>query len=195
MTTEARAAEGPPWKRDGLAATHRRLLDRWRDAMNLVGPGSTKTQLEDCRRALDVVDDVPVDGVWVDLGSGAGLPGLVFAARFPDAETVLVESRRKRASFLENVVVTSGATGVEVLCERAEDLVPEAFDGVIARGFAPPDGVLMFADTLLVDGGVVVLFLQGHVEPPVPPMFTVERVHDYEVDGLARRSVRLRKTG
>lgn len=183
-----------PWQRAGLAKAHRERLTRWREAMNLVGPGEVGFQISDCREALSVLDDVEVGGTWVDLGSGAGLPGLVFAARFARAEVVLVESRRKRAAFLDTVVAASGATGVEVLCERAEDLVPEAFDGVMARGFAPPEQVLWFADQLLVPGGWVVLFLQGHVEPPDAPTFHVERIHDYVVEDKVRRSVRLRKT-
>jgi len=193
MVTDA--TQGPPWRRDGLARMHREQLTRWRDAMNLIGPGTVQEQLDDCRQALDVLDDEPLSGVVADLGSGAGLPGLVLAARFPELEVVLVESRSKRAAFLDNVVARSGATGIEVLNERVEDVASEAFDGVVARAFAPPEDVLWHADRLLVPGGWVVLFLQGHMDTPPAPTFEVEREHNYELEGKQRRSVRLRKLG
>lgn len=188
------AQGGAPWRRDKLARVHREQLQRWRDAMNLIGPGTVTEQLEDCRRALQVLDDLSLEGVVADLGSGAGLPGLVLAARHPELEVVLVESRSKRAAFLDNVVARSGATGVQVLNERVEDVASEAFDGVVARAFAPPEDVLWHADRLLIPGGWVVLFLQGHMEAPPAPTFHVERQHDYEIEGKQRRSVRLRKS-
>lgn len=183
------------WRRDGLATVHAAALARWREAMNLVGPGDVDAQIDDCAQALAVLDDVVVRGAWVDLGSGAGLPGLVLAARCPDAEVTLVDSRAKRTAFLEHVVMQAGATGVHVVRARVETLPSGAFDGVVARAFAPPEDVLCHADRLLRDGGCVVLFLQGHADPPDAPGFAVERVHDYAVDGKARRAVRLRLHG
>jgi 16S rRNA (guanine527-N7)-methyltransferase len=59
-------------------------------------------------------------GTAVDIGSGAGYPGLALACLYPDAEWVLVEARRKRAAFLRHAVAVLGLKRVEVVAERAE---------------------------------------------------------------------------
>jgi 16S rRNA (guanine527-N7)-methyltransferase len=168
-----------------LAAVHRAALERFRHSMNLVGPGPIEDQLADCREALEGL--VP-SGRWVDLGSGAGLPGLVLADRFPDLAVELVDSRRKRCWFLEHVLAEAGRTDVGVRCQRVETLPSGAYDGIVARAFAPPEAVVAHARRLLVPGGRVVLFLQADASLDAPADFTVERVHPYAVGPLRRRS-------
>lgn len=80
-----------------LAETHRRVLEQWRGAMNLVGPGPIAPHFADSEAALAGLDPV---GRWVDLGSGAGFPGLVLAAMYPSVAVDLVDSRKKRCVFL-----------------------------------------------------------------------------------------------
>jgi 16S rRNA (guanine527-N7)-methyltransferase len=72
----------------------------------------------------------------VDLGSGAGLPGLPVALARPDLRVVLVEPMARRAAFLAECVATLGLSHVEVLRARAQDGLPAA-DTVIARAVAP----------------------------------------------------------
>ena len=62
--------------------------------MDLVGPGPLEPHFQDAAGAVAGLEAV---GRWVDLGSGAGFPGIALAARHPGAEVWLVESRRKRA--------------------------------------------------------------------------------------------------
>ncbi|MDP6932876.1 MAG: class I SAM-dependent methyltransferase, partial [Myxococcota bacterium] len=85
--------------------THRDILERWREAMNLVGPGPVDVHFLD---AIHAVQGLEARGRWVDLGSGAGFPGIALAARHPRASVLLVESRQKRAAFLEQVVGEAG---------------------------------------------------------------------------------------
>lgn len=176
--------------RDALDATHRRLLERFRKVMNLVGPGPIGVHFDDCAAALD---GVQATGAWVDLGSGAGFPGLVLAARCPEATVELVDSRQKRCAFLEQVVGESEASGVSVTCGRVEDLSSASYDGITARAFAAPDEVVSFARRLLRPGGRVVLFLQDDADLPDAPGFHVERENRYTVDGKRRRAVVLRQ--
>jgi len=83
----------------------------------------------------------------VDLGSGAGFPGLVLAILLrerPGFRTVLFESTGKKAAFLEAATKTAGMT-VEVRNGRIEDARPEPFDVVTARACAPLDKLLAYA--------------------------------------------------
>ena len=79
---------------------------------------------------------------WLDLGSGAGLPGLIVAL-LHRSKVTLVESRRLRADFLHRAAEALGiADRVEIACARAETLNPRPFDVISARAFAPLDKLL-----------------------------------------------------
>lgn len=174
-----------------LRRVHLELVERFRHSMNLVGPGPVEEHFDDSERALGWLRP---SGRWVDLGSGAGFPGLPLAAAHPELELWLVDSRRKRCRFLEHVVEEAGVTErVHVRCARVEDLVGP-FDGVVSRAFAPPDVVLAHAARLLGPGGVLVLFLQADAPVPPHPRFEPFHVERYEVAGKRREAQALRFT-
>lgn len=177
--------------RTRLLGVHRDLLERWRTRMNLVGPGDVGVHYADSQAALDVLGEPA--GHWADLGTGAGFPGIVLAARFPQLTVDLVDSRQKRCVFLEEVLGKAGLTeGVRVRCERVEDLPDASYDGITARAFAPPEAVLEHAARLLRPGGWVVLFLQDDgAELPRDERFRGEATRRYEVEGKRRRAVLL----
>lgn len=138
-----------------LRTVHRELLERWRRSMNLVGPGPLDVHFVDCDLAIEGLQP---RGRWADLGSGAGFPGLVLADRCSDLAVDLVDSRRKRCVFLEEVVARAGVEDrVRVLHTRVESLPDAGWDGVTARAFAPPDRVLAHAARLLRPGGELFL--------------------------------------
>lgn len=83
---------------------------------------------------------------WIDLGSGAGFPGMVVAAMRPDMRVTLVESRRKRIDFLGAMAERLGiADRVEVAGSRLETLPTAIYDVISARAFAPIDRLLPLA--------------------------------------------------
>ena len=170
--------------------THRQLLERWRKTMNLVGPGDVGVHFDDCRLALAGLEP---QGHWVDLGSGAGFPGLVLAALWPELKVDLVESRQKRCVFLEQVLGQAAVprARVRVLKQRAETL-GGPYDGLVARAFTAPDRVVAYAAELLRPGGLCVLFLQDDAAVPEADGFEVFHVEHYEVDGKARKAVTLK---
>lgn len=157
--------------------------------MDLVGPGPLDPHYEDAEKA---VAKLPVSGRWVDLGSGAGFPGVVLAARFPQATIELVERRQKRATFLENAVAEAGLKNAEVRCMDSESLQPAAYDGVISRAYKPPAELLPEGERLLRPGGYLVLLL-AQEEPPSHPGFQLFHVERYTVEGKPRRVVVLQK--
>ncbi|MEO6025451.1 MAG: 16S rRNA (guanine(527)-N(7))-methyltransferase RsmG [Candidatus Binatia bacterium] len=97
------------------------LLDLWSPKVNLLSCGSALELVD--RHLLDslaVAAVLPESGSIVDLGSGAGFPGIPLAILRPDQSFVLVEVRRRRATFLREVRRTLGLGNVEILEQRAE---------------------------------------------------------------------------
>ncbi len=171
--------------------THQELLERWRVAMNLVGPGPSDPHFDDSRAVAQALE---ARGRWADLGSGAGFPGIALAAWNPDAEVTLVESRSKRAAFLERAVRKTALPNAAVFHGRVEQLESAAWDGLVSRAFANPPAVLEHARRLLVAGGRLAFMLAKEAVEP-PPGFTLEGHHDYRIEGRVRRLTVLRFEG
>ncbi len=81
-------------------------------------------------------------GAWMDLGSGAGMPGLVLAIARPDLPFHLVESRKKRVAWLEAVVREFGLAHCRVHGSRLETVPTAPMQVICARAFAPLDKLL-----------------------------------------------------
>ena len=100
----------------------------------------------------------------VDLGSGAGLPGLVLALARPDLSVTLVEPMLRRTTFLTEACEALGLDRVRVVRGRAEEVVGERFDIVTARALAPLPKLLTWALPLVSSGGAV-LAMKGSSAP------------------------------
>ena len=154
---DARLVEyfGEAWPQ--VEAFHRLLTDEG-VLRGLVGPREVSRLWE--RHLLNsaaVVPFLPVTGRIVDIGSGAGLPGVVVAALRPEAEVVLLEPMERRIDWLTEVVETLGLSNAVVTRGRAEDLHGELrADAVTARAVAPLDRLYRWALPLLGKGGVLV---------------------------------------
>ncbi|MFI9595589.1 16S rRNA (guanine(527)-N(7))-methyltransferase RsmG [Nonomuraea sp. NPDC052265] len=104
-----------------------------------------------------VAEAVPPEVSLVDIGSGAGLPGLVLAIVRQDIEVTLLEPLLRRTVFLEECVETLKLDNVEVLRGRAEELAGKReFDVASARAVAPLDRLLKWAMPLLREGGELI---------------------------------------
>jgi 16S rRNA (guanine527-N7)-methyltransferase len=121
----------------------------------LIGPRETprlwERHLLNCAGVSDLVED---GSVVLDLGSGAGLPGLVLAIQRPQVQVVLVEPLLRRAAFLSEAVAELGLRNTLVRRARAEDLHGSLLvDVVTARAVAPVDRLAGWALPLLHPGG------------------------------------------
>src|SRR5512132_3740040 len=136
------------------------LLRRWQRRINLVGAGTLADPWR--RHVLDSAQLAPLlppdRPRLIDLGSGAGFPGLVLAILTP-ARVCLVESDVRKCAFLVEAARVTGAT-VEIKNARIESLAPASYDIVSARALAPLHKLLEYADKLLVPNGSC-LFLKG----------------------------------
>jgi 16S rRNA (guanine527-N7)-methyltransferase len=104
---------------------------------------------------------LPEGATVCDLGSGAGLPGLVLALARPDLRMTLLEPLLRRATFLQEAVDDLGVDGVDVLRSRAEDVAPDRrWQVVVARAVAPMGRLAGWAGPLLEPGGQL-LALKG----------------------------------
>ncbi|MGB3473039.1 MAG: 16S rRNA (guanine(527)-N(7))-methyltransferase RsmG [Erythrobacter sp.] len=84
----------------------------------------------------------PSNEPWLDLGTGAGFPGIVIAALIPRVPVVLVESRARRVEFLEACAAQMGLTKCSVIGERLERIEPFPARVISARAFAPLEKLL-----------------------------------------------------
>jgi 16S rRNA (guanine527-N7)-methyltransferase len=136
------------------------LLLGWQARMNLIAPSTVPAiWTRHIADSLQLIDLAPEARIWVDLGSGAGFPGLVIGcalATTPGATVHLVESNAKKAAFLRAAVRATGATAA-VHAVRIEDFVDkfdESADIVTARALAPLPELLKAAYPLLRKGAV-----------------------------------------
>lgn len=155
--------------RDRLFGTARPAAERYAEmladagvARGLIGPREVPRLWE--RHLLNcavVADLLPRAGLVCDVGTGAGLPGLVLALRRPDLEFVLVDSVRRRTEFVAQVVSELRLENVTVRWSRAEQLVGAVrADAVTARALAPLAKLAQWCVPLTRPGGSV-LALKG----------------------------------
>ncbi|WP_314423993.1 16S rRNA (guanine(527)-N(7))-methyltransferase RsmG [uncultured Microbacterium sp.] len=97
-------------------------------------------------------------GRVADIGSGAGLPGIVLAIARPDVEFTLIEPMERRVVWLDEQVSALGLTNVEVVRARAEEVPqPQGFDAVTARAVSALRTLIPLTAPLVRDGGELVL--------------------------------------
>lgn len=144
------------------------LLKQWQSTINLVAPGTLDDiwhrHIADSAQLLDLAP--PAARTWLDLGSGAGFPGLVLAILLhmrPGARVTLVESDARKAAFLREAARRSAAP-VDILCMRIENLATQSrfgpVDVVTARALAPLPRLLELASPVFAPE-TVALFLKG----------------------------------
>jgi 16S rRNA (guanine527-N7)-methyltransferase len=167
------------------------LLEKWNAKLNLVGPGTRETWAD--RHVLDSLAPsrwIGDDAAVVDVGSGAGLPGIPLAVVRPRARIVLVEPRVNRTAFLRNATAALGLKQVEIKTARAET-VAERFSLVLGRAVAPPLEFAQLAAGLAADPGKMVLFSQDEPPPALGEWASREDWFDYQIHDQPRRAVGL----
>lgn len=146
---------------------YQRLLEKWQQKINLIAsstlPQAWQRHFEDSLQLLNYFPK-PASGTFqnlIDLGSGAGFPGLVLAIACPHTlKVTLVESNFKKCVFLENVSRETFSP-VNIIKGRIENLPAVLkFDVITARGLAPLDRLLDYAEPLIKETSVC-LFLKG----------------------------------
>jgi len=136
------------------------LLARWRKITNLISEASFREvwtrHIADSAQLLPLAPDARR---WIDMGAGAGFPGMVIAIQLAGVAGVRVhclESDRRKCAFLREVARATGAPA-DIHAARVESIAPDSLspvDAVTARAFAPLPRVLEFATVWLRQGAV-----------------------------------------
>lgn len=155
----------PPMEAIDRLLTHIQLVHKWNQKMNLTGAASELEILQD--HTLDSVfaasaaETYVKGGKAVDLGSGAGFPGIPTAILFPETELLLLEPSGKKVAFLEKSAFELGLENVEVVCMRLEEFSamnenPHQFDKIFCRAVSIQDQSVGWISALLRDGGLFI---------------------------------------
>jgi 16S rRNA (guanine527-N7)-methyltransferase len=144
----------------GLAERYAQLLAGPGTERGLIGPREVgrlwDRHLMNCAAIAELVPQPTAGRSLIDLGSGAGLPGIVLAMLLPDAEITLLEPLARRVTFLEECVRALGLRNAAIYRGRAEDAAGQlAADVVTARAVAPLERLAGLALGVARPGGLV----------------------------------------
>lgn len=169
------------------------LLVKWNKVYNLTAIRSPQQMVS--HHLLDSLAVEPYlwPGRWLDVGCGAGLPGVVLAIIHPDWQFTMLDSNSKKTGFVQQAVIELGLQNVSVRCARVEEFqVQEKFDGIISRAFTELGDFLRITRHLIAPQGhwAAMKGLPEQELAGVPDDCLVERVIPLHVPGLdAARSL------
>lgn len=165
------------------------LLDRWNQVFNLTAIRDPEDMVW-----LHILDSLSISPYlqgsrMIDVGTGAGLPGIPLALAHSDKQFVLLDSNSKKTRFLTQTLLALQIKNVEVVHARCEDFNPEVgFDSILSRAFSSIQVMLSKTQHLLAQDGRF-LAMKG-VYPAqeikeIPAGFTLLESHKLKIKGLA----------
>lgn len=162
--------------------TYLQLLDKWNHAYNLTAVREITAMV--VRHILDSLAIVPwVKGDRVlDVGTGAGLPGIPLALACPKQQLVLLDSNGKKIRFLHEVKRVLGLTQVEIIQIRAESYHPkEGFDTVVSRAFSELQQMVVWTEHLVRSSGIWLAMKGRYPEDELRVLQYPYQVQTYQV--------------
>jgi 16S rRNA (guanine527-N7)-methyltransferase len=148
-------------------------LTDWNRRVNLTRiTGYEEVQIKHFLDALTVLPELPTGKVGfglLDVGTGAGIPGLPLKIVLPEIKLVLLEATAKKAAFLHHIIDKLGLEEVEVLVGRAEEVAHRAqyrerFETVLSRGVAPLPALVELTLPFCTLGGCCIAQKKGDIE-------------------------------
>jgi 16S rRNA (guanine527-N7)-methyltransferase len=132
------------------------LISKWNQVYNLTAIRDPERMvIEHVLDSLAILPHVAAPRI-LDVGSGAGLPGVPLAIARPECHVVLLDSSHKRCTFLQQAVIELQLSNVEVACERVESYRPaEQFTSVVSRAFSDTAHFARVAAPLVAQGGTM----------------------------------------
>lgn len=168
--------------------TYIKLLMEWNDVYNLTAIRTPEEIL-----IKHILDSLAVSSLIhgqsiLDVGTGAGLPGIVLAIIQPNKCFVLLDSNKKKTRFLYHVKQQLNLSNVEIVTNRVEAFTaPNGFDNIITRAFASLKDFILSTEHLLKEGGHL-LAMKGHYPEnelkEIPSGFIVNEIYKLNVPFL-----------
>ena len=181
------------------ADTQQKLLDylalvqKWNKVYNLTAVRDAGKMLtHHLLDSLAVVPHVANAKSILDVGSGAGLPGIPLALALPDAHVTLLDSNQKKAAFLHQVMIELKLANTTVICERVEKYqLNQTFSVVVSRAFSDLPAFVEQAGRLVAPGGILLAMKGVHPAAEIAQLpgntrgFKLSSVTSLTVPGLA----------
>lgn len=164
------------------------LLIKWNGAYNLVGTDDPEDIL--VQHILDSLSIAPyVDGQQIiDVGTGAGLPGIPLAIMFPQKHVALLDSVGKKIRFLTQVKMELKLTNVEIIQARVEAFQPQqCFNNVVTRAFSSVADIIKKTQHLLCPDGKLLMMKGIHFEKELQGISWKIQIYPLQVPGLAKQ--------
>jgi 16S rRNA (guanine527-N7)-methyltransferase len=171
-----------------LLRAHAVAVSRDAERLGLVGPDEDIVRRHTGDSLLFALARMPGPGErWIDVGSGAGFPGLVLAACFPETSFTLLEPLKRRAGFLELRAAELGLPNVQVEARRLDKVEDGTYDVAVARALEEPGRAIRSMVRVLTDGGVALAAVGSEDATPTDPAVREVRVDDLgDVDSPGR---------
>lgn len=114
------------------------LLQKWSRVYNLTSIDSVQKMVAyHILDSLSLVNMLPKRGLYLDVGTGAGLPGIPLAIMLPTSQWVLLDSNGKKTRFVQQAIASCGLSNVTVVNSRIEDYHADSlFDVIVSRAYA-----------------------------------------------------------
>jgi len=149
-------------------AKYKEHLFKWNKIHNLTGAKDEKTIDEFIYDAAFPISFLPKCEKLLDIGTGAGFPGLILAMGLPDVKVTLVEPLQKRASFLQFIKADLGLKNVTVVKKRVEEMDSEIFDIVTSRAVTDTDMLLELSKNFRDENSKLLFYKGERVYDEVP---------------------------
>jgi 16S rRNA (guanine527-N7)-methyltransferase len=147
------------------------LLVQWNSAYNLTAIRDPEKML--AYHILDSLSILPFihGGNCLDIGTGAGLPGIILALARPDTHWTLLDGNNKKTRFVQQAVITLNLKNVEIICLRIEDYQAEhRFSTIVSRAFGSLHAFYTCSHHLLVPGGSLLAMKGPDPEDEIPAL-------------------------
>ena len=165
------------------------LLMQFNEAMNLIGPMGREAVVEEL--LLDSVAAAAARrprGPILDVGTGAGLPGIPLKILFSGVPLTLVEPRRKRSTFLKIATHRLDLDEVTIFRGRIEEFDQTGFDTVISKAFQAPTVWLHTARPFVAPGGAVICMARCRDKPAIEKLAAELEMHLAGTSSLGARA-------
>jgi 16S rRNA (guanine527-N7)-methyltransferase len=166
------------------------LVQKWNKVYNLTAVrDSDKMLTHHLLDSLAVVPHVAAARTLLDVGSGAGLPGIPLALALPEAHVTLLDSNHKKCAFLNQAVIELALANVRVVCDRVENItLNQQFTVVISRAFSDLPRFSQRAGRLVAPGGALLAMKGAQPREELAQLdgkFKLSAITPLQIPGLA----------